>query len=639
MPFDQPNLEDLIVTLPSPDDPRLSPDGRWVTWTAAPYGQVGEHPESSIWLASLDGPERAHRLTVATAKDHHPRWSPNGASIAFLSDRTRRGTSGLWVLDVNGGEAQPLVERRRSVESFAWSADGNSIAFLAPNEPTSEDDRRERERDDAEVYGERWPFNRIHLLERNTGRVTTIPTGDVHVFEIAWSPDGNRLAYTVATTPELETRGRTTIQTIGVHGEMPRLVCDAPGWGISGLHWTADGTELLFVSGHELVPQGSSTVYAVDASGGSPRVVGPTADDSVCVERLVTSADGQPVVAIARGLTTDLEGLDPGTEERRLIYTPENGDVAAFDVGSNRDGRVLAAVKRSGSEPAEVWAGPPERLRRVSDHHAPLRAFRFGSQEPFYWEASDGLALDGVLIRPPDASVGPLATVILVHGGPYSRTTAGWNLHPLNWGQWLATHGYAVLMPNYRGGIGHGQRFAVTARGAVGLGDFGDVMSAVDAAVDRGIADPERLGIGGWSQGGFMTAWAVTQTARFKAAVMGAGVSDWGMLTLTSDLPTFESVLGGSRPWDGAGPHRHAEISPISYATRASTPTLILHGKNDARVPVTQAIGFERALRSAGTPVQLVVYPREPHRIGESAHQLDLLRRVRDWYDQWLRDS
>jgi dipeptidyl aminopeptidase/acylaminoacyl peptidase len=192
-------------------------------------------------------------------------------------------------------------------------------------------------------------------------------------------------------------------------------------------------------------------------------------------------------------------------------------------------------------------------------------------------------------------------------------------------------------MPNYRGGAGRGHSFAKAARGNVGLGDFPDIMSAVDAAVERGIADPDRLGIGGWSQGGFMTAWAVTQTNRFKAGVMGAGVSDWGMLTLTSDVPTFESVLGGSRPWDGAGPHRHAEISPISYAARAETPLLMLHGKNDERVPVSQAIGFERALRERGVPVELVIYPREPHGVRERAHQRDILRRVLAWYDRWLR--
>ncbi len=173
-----------------------------------------------------------------------------------------------------------------------------------------------------------------------------------------------------------------------------------------------------------------------------------------------------------------------------------------------------------------------------------------------------------------------------------------------SWAQYLAAHGYAILMPNYRGGVGHGHRFAINARGNVGEGDFPDVLSGVDAAIERGIADPERLGIGGWSQGGFMTAWAVGHTTRFKAGVMGAGVSDWNMMTLTSDLPTFECVLGGSRPWDGIDRDRAAEVSPIYFAANATTPLLMLHGKNDERVPVSQAIGFERALRERNVPTQ-----------------------------------
>jgi len=205
--------------------------------------------------------------------------------------------------------------------------------------------------------------------------------------------------------------------------------------------------------------------------------------------------------------------------------------------------------------------------------------------------------------------------------------------------QWLAAAGYAVLAPNPRGGLGHGHEFAARVRGDVGGADYADVMAAVDAAIERGLADPDRLGIGGWSQGGFMTAWAITQTDRFKAAVMSAGVSDWGMLTLTGDSPHFEAELSGSRPWDGPGPHRAAARSPISFAMRVSTPLLILHGHEDARVPVSQAVGFHRALRDQDATVELVIYPREPHLVHERSHQRDMLRRVRAWYDRWFRDA
>jgi dipeptidyl aminopeptidase/acylaminoacyl peptidase len=192
-------------------------------------------------------------------------------------------------------------------------------------------------------------------------------------------------------------------------------------------------------------------------------------------------------------------------------------------------------------------------------------------------------------------------------------------------------------MPNYRGGAGHGDAFAAAARGDMGGAEWQDVMTAVDVAVEKGIADPDRLGIGGWSQGGFLTAWAVTHTDRFKAAVVGAGPTDWGAMAALSDLPTFEATLGGDTPWDGPGPHRAAERSPISYACHRTTPLLILHGQQDERVPAGQATAFHRALRAQHAPLEMVTYPREPHAISERTHQADVLRRVRDWYDQWLR--
>jgi dipeptidyl aminopeptidase/acylaminoacyl peptidase len=191
-------------------------------------------------------------------------------------------------------------------------------------------------------------------------------------------------------------------------------------------------------------------------------------------------------------------------------------------------------------------------------------------------------------------------------------------------------------MPNYRGGLGHGHRFAATVSGEIGNADFRDVMAGVDAMIERGVADPDRLAIGGWSQGGFMTAWAVGQTDRFKAAVMGAGVCDWRLMVAESDMTEFELDLAGDAPWDGFGPHRADRQSPISYARRVRTPVLILHGERDERVPASQGRFFGAALRRFNVPVEQVIYPREPHGVRERNHQLDLHRRLVAWYRRWL---
>ena len=631
---------EMIVSGAYPDDPQLTADGKRVAYVAAAYGQAGDHPEGAIWVAPTDGTAMARQWTFGGGRDDTPRWSPDGAWLAFLSDRARRGTKALYRMPAGGGEAERLVERRKSIETFAWSPDGARLAFLAPDDPTEEDARREQERDDADVHGERWPYNRLLLLNLTDGNVTTLPTGAIHVTDVAWSPDGATLAFLARPTPELEEQLRTALFTVPAAGGEPQRRCAAPG--ASGLIWgemAAVGDVLAYVAPLEPEPQCARTVWAVPAAGGEPTVIGPGAASDRCATGL-RAMPGQPrmTIAVAHGLTTELVHIGAPTGRSAPVVVHPTGDLGAFAVAMPPGATpVVAVVRSAGAEPPELWAGAPGALRRVSDHHAALADARFGAQEPFYWQSPDGLALDGILIRPPDAPPGPLPAVVLVHGGPYGRSANGFHLRPLDWGQWLATHGYAVLMPNYRGGMGHGNAFATAARGAVGQGDWQDVLSMVDAAVERGIADVERLGIGGWSQGGFMTAWAVTQTDRFKAGVMGAGVSDWHMMTMASDLPTFEAALGGDRPWDGPGPHRATRLSPISYARNARTPLLILHGKEDARVLVTQATGFARALRAPGVPLAMVTYPREPHGIRERNHQRDILRRVRAWYDRWLR--
>lgn len=624
---------ELLSSLWAPQEVVLSPDGRRAAWSAAPQGRAGADAESAIWMASVDGASPARRWTHGGC-DTHPRWSPDGARLAFLSDRGRPGRAGLYVMDLAGGEARPLVVRSRSIARFDWSPDGGRIAFLAADDPGEEDERRERERDDADVHGERWQRNRLHVVAADGGEPAAVETGDGHVTDLAWSPDGRRLAYMVQPTPEQEARWQTAIAVVPVDGGEARTV--ARGMAI-GLAWSDDGRRLLYGAPHEPGTVGGFTLWSVDPDGGQPAVIGPSPDDPCCgfFARRVRGA--RRIVALtAQGLDTRLEWRDPAHGAAEPLYETEGGFFGFDAVLAGHGEPVIALVEATPRLAAEVLAGPPGALRRLSDHNADLDGIQLAVAERFGWRAPDGLDLDGVLLRPPGAGPGPLPTVVLVHGGPYGRADRSVALHALRWEQWLAAAGYAVLLPNYRGGLGRGHRFALAARGGVGGAEFDDVMSAVDAAVERGVADPGRLGIGGWSQGGFLSAWAVTQTDRFRAGVMGAGISHWGMLTMTSDIPTGESELAGSRPWDGPGPHRADLHSPISYAARVRTPLLLLHGQQDVRIPVGQARAFHHALRAAGVPAELVTYPREGHLIQERRHQQDLLRRVRDWFDRWL---
>jgi len=628
---------DMVVDSAGLGDPQVCRNG-WIAYTVAPASKREEHEQRAIWVVNASGTGVPQQFTAGVANDTSPRWSSDGGSLAFLSDREERGTAQVYLMRRAGGEARQLTYAKRGVAAFAWSPDDQHIAYTALDDPTEEDERRERERDDAHVYGERLQFHKLRVLNVHTGSLATIVDDEREITEFAWAPDGMKLAFISRRTTELDVveSGPATLQRVNVDGGGGGQLCPLQGL-VWGLTWTSDARWILFGREVDALAQGSFALFRVASEGGDPDLL--TGGESACILGLhAVPGQWRAVALVAEGLQSMLAWVDPDTGDVETLYRPEAGGFYDWSVHMQGGHLVVAVCLEDGQMPAEIFAGDPsDGLGRLTNHHPEFALVQFGEQTDFYWNAPDGLELDGIVVLPPGLQPGdPLPGIVLVHGGPYGRWARGFHLSWAGWAQWLAVCGYAVLMPNPRGGAGHGHRFASSCRGDVGGLDWGDVQSAVDAAVERGIMASDRLGIGGWSQGGFMSAWAVTQSDRFKAAIDGAGPTDWGMMAATSDMPTFEAALGGSTVWDGPGPHRHAQISPISFARNVTTPTLILHGERDERVPVSQAISFHRALRHFGASVEMVIYPREPHPILERAHQLDILHRVREWFLRYI---
>jgi dipeptidyl aminopeptidase/acylaminoacyl peptidase len=621
----------------APSQPVVSPDGCWVAYVVAPVGRRAERL-CAIWLAAADGSSPPRKLTAGTAADFCPRWAPDSASVFFLSHRT--GSRQLHRIRLGGGEAEVLTDWRGEISDARPLADGRLVAVVATDEPTEEDERRRAERDDAFVWGQQLRRSRLRLLDLATGELRTVDgLGDRHVVEVAPRPDGGALAVISWASPENDP-GVTTNELHVVDPEtaavddLGRIGTEAcsPVW------WQADGSwHVAYLAMPE--PYGSPAVYAaaLPAAGAAHRDL--TAGMAVCPTRLAQVTDGPPLALFADGLDTAIYRLDPGL----LRF----GCVAARDglvdsLTASRSGAVIAALASTSYEPKNVHAGPPGGpLIRLSDTRPALRAIRWGSQERLSYRASDGLSLDGLLVLPPgrDRADGPFPLITWVHGGPYARYADQFMLAPHSPGQWLATAGYAVFLPNPRGGMGHGRDFAAAVARSVGGAEWSDIISGIDLLVAEGVADPDRLGIGGDSHGGFMAAWAIGQTGRFKAAMMVAGISDWGMLAATGEWLTMDTALSGSCGWEGTGPHPHDQVSPISFASKIRTPVLILHGEEDTNVPVSQAIYLHRALSWYGAEHELVIYPREGHGFAERNHQLDLLRRTRAWFDRWLGDG
>jgi dipeptidyl aminopeptidase/acylaminoacyl peptidase len=627
---------ELVVDGAVPKEPVISPDGRWVAYVVAPVGQRGKRRLSALWLAAADGSSPPRQLTAGTAADSGPRWAPDSASLFFLSDRT--GSVQLHRIRVDGGEAESLTDWQGEVYDFCPLADGR-VAVVAADEPTEEEQRRRADRDDAIVWSEPRGHGRLRRLDPVTGELQVV--GDLrgrHVAELAQRPDGGPLAVISwvnrendpgAITNELHLIDLATgaVQDLGRVAGFAR----SPAW------WADDGTwHLAYLA--EPSPYGGFAIYdtvpAETGSASEPRDL--TTGMDVTPEALTQVADGPPLALFGRGLDTEIHRLDPGP----LRFQRLSASAGLIDsLTASRSGAVVAALTTTAHEPANVHAGSPGgALSQISDTRPELRGIQWGTQERLSYQASDGLALDGLLILPPGRSRadGPFPLVTLVHGGPDDRYADQFMLGPHANGQWLATAGYAVFLPNPRGSTGHGPQFQAMVVGAPGGAEWSDILAGIDMLVAAGVADPDRLGIEGASHGGFMAAWAVGQTDRFKAAMMLAGICDWGVLAGTGEYGSMDGVLAGSFGWEGTGPHPHDLVSPISFASKVRTPMLIVHGEDDTNVPFGQAVYFHRALSRYGAEHELVAYPREGHGLRERNHQRDLLLRTRAWFDRYL---
>jgi len=629
---------ELLADAASLLDAVISPDGRLVAYTVSTADGTRDRLRA-LWVAPADGSPAPRRLAAGRALGT-PRWAPDSASLVFISGRQ------LHRIGLDGGEPEALTSWRGEIAGHLPLADGRRVAVIATDEPDALDEKRRAEGDDAIVWGEA-PRNRLHLLDLAGRDLTPISgLGDRHVVEAVQRPDGGPLAVVSwacpydepgAFTAELhvvdpDTGKARAVGPVGLDARSPAWHDEGGRWHVAYLTITPPG------------PVGGMAVLDValpaEGAAGEPGEPGGhrnlTAGLDACPTDLAQVAGGPPLALFADGLDTALYRLDPGTLQfGRVLDRPGGADL----LSASGSGQMIAVRASTAYQPREVYAGPPDGpLVRISDTRPDARRIRWGVQERLSYHASDGLALDGLLILPPGLgrADGPFPLITLVHGGPYGRYADSFLG---NWwapGQWLAAAGYAVFLPNPRGSQGRGHEFAATVSCAVGTDEWTDILAGIDALIAEGVADPDRLGIGGWSHGGFMAAWAVGQTGRFKAALMGAGICDWGMQVGLGELGNQEAGLGGSCGWEGPGPHRHDQLSPVSYAARIRTPVLILHGQDDTNVPVGQAVYFHRALSRFGVEHELVIYPREGHPITERQHQIDLLRRTGAWFARWL---
>jgi dipeptidyl aminopeptidase/acylaminoacyl peptidase len=614
---------ELIADGAAPSDPVISPDGRWVAYVVAPIGAQKGMRRADLWVAATDASTAPRRFTHGGAGVARPRWSADSATVYFLRDDQ------LHKIRLDGGEATALTSWGAAISGYLplHGADGQ-IAVLAPDEG---------EPCDPVVWSECAASHRLRLLNPASAQLRVVAgLGDRHVREVTQRPDGGPLAVLTWSRPEDEP-GSFDVRFHLVDPVTDEVTDLGPAeLGAEGAAWwrAADGWHLCYLA---LTPPLRFAKTAVDMIPGEDGAHRDLAEGMTVCPLELAQVTGAPLLALfADGLDTAVYRLDPDSRQFQQV-SMHRGSMQSLTASAS--GELIAGRASTAYEPKDIHAGPVAGpLNRLSDTRPETRSITWGTQERLAWKAADGLPLDGLLILPPGKTRadGPFPLITHVHGGPYGRHADDFKGSFWPDSQALAAGGYAVFMPNPRGGEGHGREFATLVANALGQEEWTDTLSGIDLLIADGVADPERLGIGGASHGGFITAWAVGQTDRFKAALMNAGICDWGMLVGTGELGRWDLDLAGTGGWEGPGPHPHDQISPLSYASRVRTPVLIVHGEKDTNVPVGQAVNFHRAISQFSTGHELVIYPREGHGLKERDHQLDLLRRSRAWFDRWL---
>jgi dipeptidyl aminopeptidase/acylaminoacyl peptidase len=613
----------------------FSPDAARLVFTVSDPVKGATRPRS-IWMLDVSTASAqasnggARQLTFSGKNDESPRWSPDGSSIAFLSDRD--GAAQLYLLPMRGGEAEKLTDRKEAVTAFRWSPDGSRIALLMPEPRPDGGDGTPGRKNDSRVVDKDTRRARVWVLDVASRKLAQLTTGSMQLRQIEWLPSGTALVAAASPKPESD-RWDDRIFTIdlpsGAFHEIAR-----PGGPFGGLLVSPDGANIAFTGARVDGPQAHDLFVVPIAGGPAENITASSIDRPISQPHWI---DGNTIVAsVSRGFKSELATVTRGGRA-----TVVDGLQANPSTYARSKSGVIAYVGETATRAPELWLkSPGAPAHAVTALNAGWSAIPIVAPEFFSYKSFEGVEIEAALLLPraeasgsgQPSALSPKPLVVLVHGGPTGR----WSDTFEPWGQLLAARGYAVLYPNIRGSVGYGQRFVEMNRGDWGGGDFKDVMAGVDAMIARGVADPNRLGIGGWSYGGYMAAWAITQTNRFKASVVGAPVIDLASEFGTENGPAYDHWFYGTpyEKLDG-----FIKSSPITFVRNAKTPTLILQGESDTTDPIGQSQQFYRGLKWYGVESDFVVYPREPHGLREEPHLLDRLTRIVAWYDRYLRPS
>lgn len=642
-PADLARLADLT-------EPDFAPDGEHLVYTVSTANLAEDKTQSDLWRVDYNGGERRQLTDTPDSNEWRAQWSADGKSVAFLSDRKRNGegeeetTTQVWTMPAAGGKARRLTDFADGVEDFVWSPDGKKLAVIAldpqfpagtqkpKNPPPIVTERYQFKEDGAGYLGSR--RKHLYLFDLASGKVEQLTSGAHDEQLPAWSPDGKLIAYVTKRGTDPDRHLNFDLYVIEPKvGASERQLTTFPGSDLDPYWetrpaWSPDSTRIAYLQSGEdkWIYYAPWQLAVVDVASGQATIPAPI---DRCFTKPRWAPDGRSVYAlIEQSLVTHLSRIDLADGK---VTGLTHGDRFDYDLDVSADGRIVV-LGGDDRHPYEISAVEPEGLRALGKHNEWLAGKQLADVEKIAFKAKDGTPLEGLLVKPVGYEPGKrYPTLLRLHGGPVYEFSH--EFMP-DW-QAYAAQGYAIVAVNPRGSSGSGFDFAKAIYADWGNKDADDVLAGVDHVVEMGIADPARLGIGGWSYGAILTNAVIARDTRFKAAISGAGASNmYAMYGHDQYIREYELELGS--PWNNRELYDRAS-TPFLHADRIKTPTLFQCGEADYNVPCLGAEQMYQALRSLEIPTQLVIYPGENHGLTVPSYLRDRMERNLAWYDKYLK--
>jgi len=631
---------EMVVSLKSVSSVTIDPAGKNIAYLlTTPRGADDDAGGrySELYVIPATG-GAAKQFTYRPNNASAPQWSADGKWIYFASRRKEFDEQNeVYRIPVDGGEAQLVSKSSNGVRQFKLSPDGKWIAYTMTDAATAAEKSETKKGNDVQTVDKNFKQHRLYIQAIGSDEAKAI-MGEMSVWDFEWSPDGSQIIFQASATPKTDDSYMFKKIYLGwTNGHMPPKVLTETKGKLGNMAWSPDGKQIAFLGGVDESDPTNGSIFVVSAMGGQAKNLSENYEGTVT---FVSWLDATTLLFS----TTERSHTALNTMSTRdgVIKRLFDSGYGLSNVTISADGKTLAMAAHTYKHPSEVFVYPmlTKKMTRLTNSNPELENVRFSGNKEISWKAKDGLEITGLLMLPLDYQAGKkYPCLVQVHGGPESADLDGWATSYVRWSELAAAHGYVVFSPNYRGSTGRGGAYSKADHKDLGGKEFDDVIDGVDFLAQQGYVDLDRVGIGGFSYGGYFSAWASTRhTERFKAASMGAGIANWVSFTGTSDIPYENSMVH----WNldvFKNMEKAWSRSPMAHVEKSQTALLISHGDKDDRVPISQGWEIYTAMKLLGKKVEFDIYPREAHGWAERNHQLLSIKRNLEWFDKYVKEA